>query len=83
MISTIETDFKGGKLCVRCSIPMVDQKNGVCGREPLQTLSGYRRLPALPGGAVVEGVVFGRNFKCHFLLRTRRCRLVRHIDRLV
>jgi uncharacterized protein YcbX len=37
------------KLCVRCSVPMVDQKTGP---EPIRTLAGYRRGP---GGGVIFG----------------------------
>jgi uncharacterized protein len=45
--------FSVAKPCARCSITAVDQATGERGREPLVTLSTYRR-----GG---NGVVFGQN----------------------
>ncbi|HUC01818.1 MAG TPA: MOSC N-terminal beta barrel domain-containing protein [Candidatus Paceibacterota bacterium] len=63
VIDTTEATLKGGKLCVRCPIPTIDQETGLNGKEPLLALSKYRRLPALPG-IPVKGVVFGKNFAC-------------------
>jgi uncharacterized protein YcbX len=56
-----EVFLRGAKLCVRCSIPLVDQATGKMGKEPLATLSTYRKLPPAPGQPV-SGVVFGKNF---------------------
>lgn len=53
----------GVKLCVRCSIPLVDQATGARGKEPLATLATYRKLPPAPGHSM-DGVVFGKNFIC-------------------
>lgn len=53
--------LRGVKLCVRCSIPLVDQTTGKMGKEPLAALSSYRKLPPAPGHPA-KGVVFGKNF---------------------
>jgi uncharacterized protein YcbX len=44
----------GADACVRCAITTTDQASGERGKEPLKTLSEYRKTP--------KGVVFGRNF---------------------
>ncbi len=45
--------FRVAKSCVRCEIPTVDQKSGVKGIEPIETLGTYRAGP--------KGVLFGRH----------------------
>lgn len=45
--------FSMTRLCVRCSIPTIDQDTAEMGREPSRTLATYRRVP--------KGVVFGVN----------------------
>jgi hypothetical protein len=49
-----EIELEGMTLCLRCPIPTTNQDTAVRGREPLQTLATYRRVP--------DGVLFGRNF---------------------
>src|ERR1051326_1705563 len=51
-------ELEGMKLCVRCPLTMTDQDTAKRGKEPLRTLSTYRKNP-YPGE---NGVVFGRNF---------------------
>jgi uncharacterized protein YcbX len=36
-------DFYGVKLCARCPIPGIDQDTAISGKEPIKTLSAYRR----------------------------------------
>jgi len=48
-----ETLFRMVKPCARCVITTTDQENGVRGKEPLQTLSSYRK--------VNNKVLFGQN----------------------
>jgi len=36
-------DFFGVKPCARCSVITIDQESGTAGKEPLKTLSGYRK----------------------------------------
>jgi uncharacterized protein YcbX len=48
-----EVTFQVTKPCARCAITTVDQATGVQGKEPLATLSTYRRGEA--------GVLFGQN----------------------
>jgi uncharacterized protein YcbX len=62
--------LRGVKLCVRCSIPLVDQATGSMGKEPLSTLNGYRKLPPAPGHPI-EGVVFGKYFTSSSIGRFR------------
>jgi len=38
-----DTEFRVAKPCSRCIIPTIDPSTGERGREPLQTLAGYRR----------------------------------------
>jgi uncharacterized protein len=52
--------LEGQGLCARCPITTTNQDTAERGKEPLRTLSTYRRHP---GGE--DGVVFGRNFN-HF-----------------
>ncbi len=47
-------EFMGAKLCVRCPITTINQFNAERGKEPLTTLSKYRRTE--------KGVVFGKYF---------------------
>lgn len=35
--------FTGTRQCVRCSLPTVDQDTGIPGKEPIRTLSSYRK----------------------------------------
>jgi uncharacterized protein YcbX len=46
--------FTGIKLCIRCPITTINQLTGVRGKEPLNTLSQYRKTN--------KGVIFGRYF---------------------
>lgn len=52
-----EVRFSVVKPCARCATTTVDQDTGVRGREPLRTLSGYRRGE--------HGVEFGQNLIHH------------------
>ncbi|MEZ4687426.1 MAG: MOSC domain-containing protein [Bacteroidia bacterium] len=45
--------IEGGKPCGRCAIVTVDQKTGIKGKEPLETLAGWRRKE--------NSVIFGWN----------------------
>lgn len=45
--------FTRTQLCVRCSIPTIDQDTSEMGKEPSRTLATYRKVP--------KGVVFGVN----------------------
>lgn len=45
--------FQGVKPCARCNIPTIDQATGASGKEPIRTLSRYRRSG--------EKVLFGQN----------------------
>ena len=48
--------FEGTTLCVRCTIPMIDQHSAKQGTEPITTLAEYRRHPGYD-----NKIVFGRN----------------------
>lgn len=48
-----EVEFALVKACARCEITTVDQKSGVMGTEPLETLGKYRTGP--------KGIMFGQN----------------------
>ncbi|MCC8408023.1 MOSC domain-containing protein [Mucilaginibacter sp. UR6-1] len=45
--------FQGVKLCARCVMTTIDQETGVKNKEPLKTLSGYRRKD--------KKILFGQN----------------------
>lgn len=47
------TAFRGIKPCVRCQVPTINQDTAVAGKEPIKTLSTYRRQN--------NGVIFGLN----------------------
>ncbi|EMR00834.1 MOSC domain-containing protein [Cesiribacter andamanensis] len=51
-----ELRFWGEKPCARCLVTTIDQQTGKAGKEPLQTLSRYRRLGSK--------VLFGQNLLC-------------------
>jgi len=51
-----ETKFKAVKPCARCVLTTIDQETGIAGKEPLATLSKYRR--------VEQKVLFGQNLVC-------------------
>ena len=53
-VSVINVSIRHIFGCVRCVVTTTDQATGDRGKEPLKTLSSYRKKP--------EGVVFGRNF---------------------
>jgi len=48
-----EVTFQVVKPCPRCAVTTVDPRSGVRGKEPLATLSTYRKTP--------DGVMFGQN----------------------
>lgn len=52
-----EINFYGVKLCARCVITTTNQDTGDTGKEPLKTLSQYRRID--------NKVLFGQNVLCH------------------
>jgi uncharacterized protein len=52
-IAVGETVFKIVKPCARCIVTTIDQDTGIQGKEPLKTLSGYRK--------VGNKVLFGQN----------------------
>jgi len=52
-IGGLEFDKCG--LCERCPITTTDQQTGDRGREPIRTLSRYRKLP----GTILSGICFG------------------------
>lgn len=52
-VSIGDIGFRSVKPCARCTITTVDQTTGHVGKEPLQTLAGYRR--------VGKKVMFGQN----------------------
>lgn len=52
-----EVVFSVVKPCARCAVTTVDQESGERGKEPLQTLSAFRRGP--------NGVEFGQNLIHH------------------
>lgn len=53
MIKIGNLDFKAVKNCSRCSLITVDQQTGITGKEPLLTLSKYRKFD--------HKVIFGKN----------------------
>ena len=50
-------NFYGVKLCGRCVVTTTNQETGDTGKEPLKTLSQYRRID--------NKVLFGQNVLCH------------------
>lgn len=46
-------DFYGVKPCARCQMTTIDQQTGVVGKEPLKTLSAYRKIG--------NKILFGQN----------------------
>ncbi len=50
-----EVDFVGVKNCARCQVTTIDQETGRSGKEPLKTLSTYRKLN--------NKILFGQNAK--------------------
>lgn len=48
--------FRSGGLCRRCIVTTTDQSTGIRGKEPLRTLSTYRRDPSEP-----SEIIFGQN----------------------
>jgi uncharacterized protein YcbX len=47
-------ELVGAGLCVRCSMPTIDQRSAAPGKEPIRTLATYRTADG--------GIVFGRHF---------------------
>src|SRR5690606_1857622 len=86
--------FTGTRQCVRCSLPTVDQDTGIPGKEPIRTLSTYRKTGnkvmfgmnligptygELRVGDEIEGLV-SENIPCNYCLRASGCTLVPRHD---
>lgn len=48
-----DSQFYGVKPCARCQVTMINQQTGAQGKEPLETLSGYRKIG--------NKILFGQN----------------------